>query len=269
MVRSDGDQRSGRWVVVVLIAFVLLIPLAIGIIAYRYLHRPIAPASSATQPAAAPLPSPTLRAITLQPTVPPRADLPKLDSSDAFIRKLAAALSANPQWAKWLLTDGIVRRLVASADNVAEGRSPNPHLGFLAPKEPFRATERSEAPTIDAATYRRHDVVADVIASLDAKGCARLFEETRPLFQDAYKDLGYPDRKFEDTLAKAIRHLLATPEPGAALAVRPSVKSWKLADPRLEALSPAQKQLLRMGPENVRKIKQKLRELAEAMNLVV
>src|ERR1051326_9299394 len=157
MVRSDGDQRSGRWVVVVLIAFVLLIPLAIGIIAYRYLHRPIAPASSATQPAAAPLPSPTLRAITLQPTVPPRSDFPKLDSSDAFIRKLAAALSANPQWAKWLLTDGIVRRLVASADNVAEGRSPNPHLGFLAPKEPFRATERSDAPTIAGATHRRPD----------------------------------------------------------------------------------------------------------------
>ena len=70
-------------------------------------------------------------------------------------------------------------------------------------------------------------------------------------------------------MAKAIRHLLATPDPGAALAVRPAVKSWKLADPRLEALSPAQKQLLRMGPENVKKIKQKLRELAEAMNLGV
>jgi hypothetical protein len=269
MERSDSDRRSGRWVVVVLIAFVLLIPFAIGIIAHRYLHRAVEPPATVSPRPVAPLPTPTPRQVSLQPTVAPRADLPRLDASDAFMRKLAAALSTNPQWAKWLLTEGVVRQLVASTDNIAEGRSPNPHLGFLAPKQPFRATERSEAPTIDAATFHRYDLVADVIASLDAKGCARVFEETRPLFQDAYKELGYPDRKFEDTLAKAIRHLLATPEPPTAPSVRPSVKSWKLADPRLEALSPAQKQLLRMGPENVKKIKQKLRELAEAMNLAV
>jgi len=265
----DSERRKGRRALGLLVAVVVLTPVAIGLIAYRLLHRPAAPAAATPPLRKEPAVRPTSPAISLQPTVAPHADLPRLDASDAFIRKLAAALSANPEWAKWLLNDGIVRRVVAATDNVAEGRSPNAHLRFLAPKEPFRANERSEAPTIDPASYHRYDVVAGVIASLDAKGCARLFEETRPLFQDAYKDLGYPDRRFEDTLAKAIRHLLATPEPSTALGVRPSVKSWKLADPRLEALSPAQKQLLRWGPENVKKIKQKLRELGEAMNLGV
>jgi len=269
MVASDIERRKGRRALGLLVGVVILTPAVIGLVAYRLLQRPSKPAASApavvNEPTAAPVPRP----ISLEPTVAPRADLPKLDASDAWIRKLAAALSANPEWAKWLLNAGLVRRVVAATDNVAEGRSPNPHLGFLAPKEPFRADQRRELATIDPASYRRYDAAAGVIASLDAKGCARLFAETRPLFQDAYKELGYPDRKFEDTLAKAIRQLLATPDSTGAIALEPSVKSWKLADARLERLSPAQKELLRMGPDNVKRIKQKLRELAEAMSLDV
>jgi hypothetical protein len=182
---------------------------------------------------------------------------------------LAATLSSNPAWAKWLLTDRLARRFVASVDNVAEGRSPKPHLGVLAPSGEFKAKERRDAATIDPASYRRYGVVADVIASLDVKGSARLYQETRPLLRDAYKELGYPERNFDDTLAKAIRQLLATPEPAGDVALRPAVKSWKLANPALEKLTPAQKHLLRMGPENEKKIKQKLRELAEALDLSV
>jgi hypothetical protein len=39
------------------------------------------------------------------------------------------------------------------------------------------------------------------------------------------------------------------------------------ADPWLEDLSPAQKQLLRMGPSNQRRVQAKLRELAVAMGM--
>ncbi|MHB8877533.1 MAG: DUF3014 domain-containing protein [Myxococcaceae bacterium] len=38
-------------------------------------------------------------------------------------------------------------------------------------------------------------------------------------------------------------------------------------DPALEGASPAQKQLLRMGPDNGRIVKEKLRELARALKL--
>jgi hypothetical protein len=270
MMPNDVERRQGRRALGWLVAMVALTPVVIGFVAYRLLHPaapPVgAPAPVATEAIAPATPPPP---VVLQPTIPPRADLPQLDASDALVRKLAAGLSAHPEWTKWLLNDRIVRRFVAATDNVAEGRSPNAHVGFLAPKEPFRADERGDASTIDAATYRRYDAVAAVVASLDANGCAKLFAQTRPLFQRAYDDLGYPDRRFEDTLAKAIRHLLATPDLPPSATVRHSVKSWKYTDPRFEALSPAQKQLLRMGPDNVRRIKQKLREIAESMNMAV
>ncbi len=265
---SDFERQEGRRAVGLLVALVVLTPIVIGLVAYRLLHPTAAP-TAVQSPAATAVAAPTQPPAPVAPTVPPRGDLPQLDASDAFVRKLFAVLSARPEWAKWLLNDRLVRRFVAATDNVAEGRSPNAHLGFLSPKQPFHAEERKDRATIDPATYRRYDAVAGVVASLDAKGCAELYGQTRPLFDQAYKDLGYPDRRFDDTLAKAIRMLLATPEPGADVEVRQGVKSWRYADPRLEALTPAQKQLLRMGPDNVRKIKQKLREFAEAMNLAV
>jgi hypothetical protein len=267
VIERDLERRGGRRAITILIGFVLLIPLVIGTIAYRMLDRATPappPAARRAVKALPPRPAPMLA-----PTAVPRADLPKLDASDAFIRELARVLSANPEWAQWLLGESPVRRLVASVDNVAEGRSPNPHVSFLAPKEAFRAREQPGATTIDPASYRRYDLVGDVVASLDAKGCARLYGETRPLFQEAYRELGYPDRSFDERLAKAIQVLLATPEPKGEVELRPGVKSWRLADPALQSLAPVQRQFLRMGPDNVSKVKRKLREIAEALNLPV
>jgi hypothetical protein len=267
MYERDFDRRRGSRGGGLLIGLALLIPVLIGFIAYRMLYRTVEPVPAqrlaiGRAAPAAPTPVPA-------PTAVPMQGLPKLDSSDPFIRKLAQVLSANPEWAQWLLGERLVQRVAASVDNVAEGRSPKPHLGFLTPKGAFHAREPRNSSTIDPASYRRYDLVADVVASLDAKECARLYEDTRPLFQDAYWNLGYPDRNFDETLAKAIRVLLATPEPNEEIEVRQGVMSWKLADPALESLLPVQKQFLRMGPDNVRKIKQKLREVAEALHLAV
>ena len=41
--------------------------------------------------------------------------------------------------------------------------------------------------------------------------------------------------------------------------------NYAYSDPRLESLTPAQKQLLRMGPANVRKIQARLRGIANAL----
>jgi hypothetical protein len=45
------------------------------------------------------------------------------------------------------------------------------------------------------------------------------------------------------------------------------VITWRYEDPGLEDLSPAQKQLLRMGPANVRRVQRQLRALAQALGI--
>ena len=108
--------------------------------------------------------------------------------------------------------------------------------------------------------------VADAFASLDTEGSIRLFRQLKPVIQEAYRDLGYPDQDFQDTLVKAIQELLRVPVVKDVL-VQKKVVSYEMIDPQLEKLSQAQKHLLRMGPENVQKIQSKLRELALALGV--
>lgn len=68
-------------------------------------------------------------------------------------------------------------------------------------------------------------------------------------------------------LVLAIDHLLATPVPDRELAVVRDGLWWEFADHRLAMLSGAQRQLLRLGPSNARRVQAKLRELRAALAL--
>jgi len=79
--------------------------------------------------------------------------------------------------------------------------------------------------------------------------------------------LGYPNEDFQNTLIRAIRELLGTPLVEGDIVLEQAVATYQMADEDLEDLSDAQKHLLRMGPQNVRKIQSKLREMAVALGV--
>ena len=82
-----------------------------------------------------------------------------------------------------------------------------------------------------------------------------------PLVQQAYAELGYPNRYFNDRLVEVIDHLLAAPEVEGPVELVRFGPYFEFADPELEELSAGRKLLVRMGPENAAVIKSKLREL--------
>ena len=96
----------------------------------------------------------------------------------------------------------------------------------------------------------------------DARAAAALFRIWQPRIDQAYRELGYPDESFSDVLLAAFRQLLAVPEIRGRPLLVPEGVGYAYADPELENLSASQKQLLRMGPENVLRVQQKLREIA-------
>ena len=123
----------------------------------------------------------------------------------------------------------------------------------------------------NAARYRPFVAFAESVP-LDA--AVRLYARLYPLFQAAYEELGYPGRYFNDRAVAVLDQLLATPEPAQPLAVQltrvggevPSLRPWvryEFADPQLEALSSGQKVLLRMGPDNARRLKAVLAQLRQ------
>jgi hypothetical protein len=215
----------------------------------------------------------TEQAVTTAPAAKPVAepgmniDLPPLDQSDAIVRELVGKLSSHPTIAAWLTTDHLVRNFTVSVMNIAEGRSPSRQLARVRPTGTFLARNEGRSLTIDPRSYRRYDPYADAVAALDARGSAELYATLKPRIQDAYRELGYPQGEFDRVLERAIAELLATPVVEGNVMLASKSVAYEYADPRLQSLSSAQRQLLRMGPRNVQLIQAKLREIATLAGL--
>ncbi|MCJ7680227.1 MAG: DUF3014 domain-containing protein, partial [Candidatus Aminicenantes bacterium] len=177
-------------------------------------------------------------------------------------------LSADPVFAQWILGKDLIRRFTAAVDNIAQGSSPRPHIDFFKVKKEFAVEWKSGVAYIDPSNFNRYDVAADVFSSLAVEDAAILLRQMMPVFQEAYAELGYPNKDFEQTLLKAVDELLRVPIPPDEVEVERDVVTYTYKDPNLEKLSEAQKHLLRMGPDNIRIIQAKLKKIAEALRAV-
>ena len=221
----------------------------------------------------APLPQQTEQTPARPPAAPPRAEpgddivLPPLDMSDPVVRELVQRLSSHPKVAAWLATDGLVRNFTVVTVNIANGRTPVRQLRALKPEAQFRTEGPEEALYLDPVSYERYNDYATAIAELDVRGVARLYATLNPRITEAYRELGYPEGDFDAVLERAIVELLRTPIVEGDVRLVPRVESYAYADARLESLSAVQKQLLRMGPANVRRVQQTLRALAPYLGI--
>jgi hypothetical protein len=261
---EPSPEPPPRSVSPALVGAVLLI-IAAAVAAWFVLRGPEPAQPEATQ-AAAPVEGAAPR-----PLGGPADDIvvPPLDETDPLVRQLVAALSSHPQLAAWLATDNLVRTFTLVVHDVAAGTTPSRRLKVLSPGAPLRVVDQSEEVVVlDRASYARYNAFADAVASVDAPGAARLYATLKPRIEEAHREYGYPDTPFDQTLETAIVHLLRTPVVDREIALEPKGGvGYGFADPRLEALSPAQKQLLRMGPRNVRLLQAKLREIGLALGI--
>jgi len=240
--------------------WIVLALLLIGALVYFFLLKPKAPDAEVNTETARTETSETESPAEPEVTEPAIA-LPPLEQSDPVIRQLLETLTAHPALANLVTPDGLVRRFVASVDNIAEGVSPRPHLGFLQPKAGFHTAQEGGQLVATPETYGRYDRWARLFASLDPAETARVYRTIEPLLQESYVGLGYPDVQFRDTLIRAIDRLIATPEVAEDAKLVPKVSSYAFRDPEIEALGPAEKHLLRMGPDNARVVREHLEKI--------
>ena len=83
---------------------------------------------------------------------------------------------------------------------------------------------------------------------------------------EAYRALGRSENSVDQALGVALDVLLATPSVDGPIRIVPGKgATYAFADPRFETLTPAQKHLIRMGPENQRIIQTRLREIRDEL----
>ena len=255
----DRGPRAPMWIALSLLA-------AAAVVAgFLYFKQPAPPAK--TEPAAqAKAATQTEARAPLGPSVEP-IDLPPLVLTDPLVRELLGKLSSSPTLAVWLATDGLIRAFVVSVENVADGMSPVRHVRALAPRAPFRTMSEGGVITVDPRSFSRYDGIANAVASMDPAGLARVYAILKPRLVEAYRELGHPEGDLDAAVERAIIHLLQAPVVEEPIALRPRVLSFRYERDDLEALSPAQKQLLRMGPRNERTVQDQLRAVARELGI--
>lgn len=193
----------------------------------------------------------------------PVEPLPALFDSDPSLLAALSELPGATGLAALLNPEQVIQRFVATVDNLPKKRlAPN-----IVPARPapggFITDDAGTA--IGPENAARYESYVRIVDAIDAKALVAVYVRYYPLFQQAYRELGYPTGYFNDRLVVVIDHLLDTPDVGAQLPlVRPGV-FWQYADPELEQLSAGQKILLRMGPANASRVKAKLREVRAAL----
>ena len=186
-----------------------------------------------------------------------------LDTSDPAVKaSLIESSSASEETVNRMLVDeGLIQRFVVSVTNLANDEMAPNHQLLTPPEQNFRVYSQAGKQWIDAASYKRYTPYVDMLESFNNEALLNIYGIYKDDIQAKYAEIGSPDQDFNSVLLEAIDQLLDTPEVPVPVEVYTGSVAYKYADDRLESLNEPQKQLLRTGPDNMRRIKAKLREL--------
>jgi len=253
------------------------IVVAVGAAAYYYYFH--------TQRVAEPIPPPLPVIVEEQPTLPepviepivrkapepepePEPELlPALVDSDPAIAATIAGLVGSPAFDQLFNVQEIVQHIVATVDNLPRRKLSRKIIPVKTVAGDFGVEGEQASMKVSAGNYARYEPYVAMITAVNTRELVDSYQRFYPLFQEAYRDLGYPDGEFNERLLTVVEHLLSTPDISDPVYLIKPEAFYIFEDPDLEALSAGQKVLVRMGGDNSSLIKSKLEEFRKAIAL--
>ncbi len=198
--------------------------------------------------------------------------LPNLDESDHWLQEKLQAMTWRKELLKLIIDEDMIRRFVVFTDNFAQGQLAYEHSPLVRPQTNFTALEIDKLTPKgdqiwlwDETVTRRFSLYVDLLRSFDSESLVNWYDELKPLIDQAYAELGYPDDNFTQVLQRAITRVLDMEIPKQPIElIRPSVM-YRYKDAELENLTDADKLLLRIGKENLLVLKSVLLEISEKL----
>lgn len=284
MNSSDNPSRQTPWAIIIMILLIVS-----AILAWQLLKddsqdeqkQQEAPAvieepkiiEEVVVPEATPeeiIPEPVAEEVVYEPEEPEvEIILPALDESDSWIQTKLSSLTWRKELLKLVINEDMIRRFVVFTDNFAQGSLAYEHSPFVTPNASFSVLELKEEGMNelslfwDEKTTRRFSLYVDLLRSIDSDTLVTWYMEAKPLVDQAYAELGYPDEDFTEVLQAAITRVLDMEIPREPIElVQPSVM-YKYKSEKLESLEDTDKLLLRLGKDNLLVIKSVLLEINE------
>ncbi|WP_444918354.1 DUF3014 domain-containing protein [Microbulbifer sp. JMSA003] len=193
---------------------------------------------------------------------PGREPPPPLNESDKAAYDELMSLAPDGALSRWLVPDEVIRKWVAAANAASRGELIHKHRPLKTIRGPITVTGSSaEGYQLSPENYRRYDQPVRLFALANTDAIITLYQYWYPRLAQAYGELGIRNKSFHQVVIGAIDNVLAAPDvEGPIQLIRPSVY-YKFADPKLEKLPGIQKLMIRMGPENAARVKEKLKEI--------
>ena len=191
----------------------------------------------------------------------PEVELPSLNDSDGFVRERLQALRDGAALLGLIADEQLIRKFVVFVENTSRHEFPQTDLPYrsIGVEMPVRELDQNLF-RMEEDAYTRFDGFIDTMTAVDTEQAYALYRLLRPLFQQAYAEIGYRGRDFDDALRLAINNVLqATDVEGPFQLVKPSVM-YLFADSELENADAVHKQLIRIGPRNSTRLMAKLAE---------
>lgn len=190
--------------------------------------------------------------------------LPVLAESDDFVEAKTLAIANGMKIAPMILKKDIARQFVVFVDNLAQGDIVHKASPLKGPDTQFTVSEITNKTYLNPDGYHRYDLYANFIEGLNDKDLVATYIELKPLFAEAFTELGYSDIDFDKRMQQAFSMVASAPIIEDPIELSSISVNYKYVDPNLEALPSAQKLLIRMGPDNTRKIKAAIKKLQQS-----
>jgi hypothetical protein len=282
MSTINTEQKQTPWAIIaVIIAAVIAFVIYFYVIVADENNSSDTVATTAVAPVQIPVLEPEITPELIEPEInsgqveediielEPEILLPTLDESDTWFSTKLPTLTWRKELLKLVVTEDIIRRFVVFTDNFSQGNLAYEHTPLITPSKKFTALEEPTDNSIklqwDESSTRRFSNYVDLLRSIDSETLVKWYVELKPLIDQAYGELGYPEQDFTEVLHNAITKVLDMEIPKTQPELERLSVMYKYKDPSLESLDDAEKLLLRLGKENLLVIKSVLLEINEKL----
>lgn len=192
-----------------------------------------------------------------------KPDLPSLQTSTPAVLNTLTEKNVNVRPVR---SENLVRDLVAFVDNIAAGVVARDSAMIKGPEARFEIEEVDGKVYMGPSSYQRYDNVVNWFVDMDDQALVAAFKQYEPLLNEAYAEISRPGDSFLARFERAISVINATPEIQGLIELNSDKIMYTYADEELESLPAAQRQMLRLGPNNMARVKAKLNALQRALN---